>query len=60
MKECDRVRGVNYLDIIRIIATSMVLIVHLFQYVTISTPQLSLIFSLTRYGDRGVPIFFCL
>lgn len=38
MKECDRVRGVNYLDIIRIIATSMVLIVHLFQYVTISTP----------------------
>ena len=41
----------------------MVLIVHLFQYVTISPPpppQLSLIFSLTRYGDRGVPIFFCL
>lgn len=49
--------GVNYLDLIRITATIMVLTVHLFQHLL---PAESPIRSITNLGDRGVPIFFAL
>lgn len=50
--------NVNWFDIIRVTATIMVLTVHLFFHII--PPQNKAILHITQYGDRGVPIFFCL
>ena len=49
--------GVNYLDLLRITATIMVLTVHLFQHLL---PVESPVRFITNLGDRGVPVFFAL